>query len=279
VTLRVLVVHNRYRSVFPSGENQAVDEQVAMLRAAGVEVRTYFRSSDEISTLPLFERATLPIRPIRSPIDTSKFSEMLRSFRPTVVHLHNPYPLISPAVIRTATRAGVPVVQTVHNYRHVCIAGTLFRAGGPCTACVTARLPWPGVTHGCYRGSRAESLAMAAAALRHRSTWQLVHRFLAVSAFVADRLVEFGLPADRITVIANATPDPGPPTALGEGFLFAGRLDSAKGVRLLLDAWAQAGIGDAAFLTIAGDGPERAVVHSAARRYPNVRYLGTLSPQ
>jgi glycosyltransferase involved in cell wall biosynthesis len=278
VTLRILVVHNHYRSAFPSGENQVVDEQVTMLRTAGVEVKTYFRSSDEIPTLPLVERAALPLRPIRSPQDSRRLTATLRSFRPTVVHLHNPYPLISPAVIRTAVKAGVPVVQTVHNYRHACVAGTLFRAGSMCTDCVTTRLPWPAAAHGCYRDSRAQSLIMAAAALRHRSTWLLVDRFLAVSRFVAERLVEFGLPAERITVVPNAVPDPGPPMPIGRGFLFAGRLDRAKGLRLLLDAWTQAGIGDAASLAIAGDGPDRPFVERAARRYPSIRFHGTLAP-
>lgn len=279
MTLRVLVVHNRYRSAFPSGENQVVDEQVGMLRAEGVDVETYFRSSDEIPTLPLAQQATLPLRLIHSSHDTRRLAAILRSFRPTVVHLHNPYPLISPAVIRTAARAGVPVVQTVHNYRHACVAGTLFRAGSPCTACVTTRLPWPAVAHGCYRGSRAQSLAMTAAEVRHRSTWRLVSRFLPVSPFVAERLVQFGLPADRITVIPNGVPDPGPATSPGTGFLFLGRLDPEKGVRFLLDAWRDAGIDDVSCLTIAGDGPDRQAVEQAVGHYPNVRYLGALPSQ
>lgn len=279
MTLRILVVHNRYRSAFPSGENQVVDEQVTMLRAAGIEVETYFRSSDEIPDLPLLERVALPLRPIHSPKDTRQLREVMTSFRPSLMHLHNPYPLISPGVIRTAARAGVPIVQTVHNYRHACAAGTLFRAGRQCSVCVTTRLPWPAVAHGCFRGSRAQSLAMAAASLHHRATWRLVSRFLAVSSFVADWLTDFGVPADRVSVLPNALPDPGPPRSLGEGFLFAGRLDPSKGVRLILDAWDRAGVGDTTSLAIAGDGPDRTLVEQAPSQYRGVRYLGLLSPE
>ena len=52
-----------------------------------------------------------------------------------MLHLHNPYPLLSPWVVRTAHAHGVPVVQTVHNYRQVCASGLYFRDGHVCHDC------------------------------------------------------------------------------------------------------------------------------------------------
>lgn len=108
--MRVLIVHNEYRSILPSGENEVVATDVEMLRAAGVEVDTYFRSSDEIETFKLSQRATLAIRPIYSFEDARAIRRRIRANRPDVVHLHNPFPLISPSVVRVAKSEGIPVI-------------------------------------------------------------------------------------------------------------------------------------------------------------------------
>ena len=275
--MRVLVVHNRYRSRFPSGENRVVEQQIALLRSAGIQVETYFRSSDEIEDFGLLERAKLAVRPVYSREDVRAFRGALATFRPDIVHLHNPYPLISPAIVRVAHSAGVPVVQSVHNFRHVCASSAFFRAGRVCEDCRGKTIPWPAVAHGCYRGSRAQSAIMATSLVAHRSTWQFVHRFLPVSEFVAEFLVETGVPRERVRVVPNAVPDPGPSSLPGKGFLFAGRLDPEKGVGLLLEAWGQSNLGSSTTLTICGEGPLRQSVESAAARMPGVKLEGLVS--
>ncbi len=277
LTARVLVVHNRYRSTVPSGENRAVEQQILLLRSAGIQVETYFRSSDEIEGFGPLACAGLALRPIYSREDVHAFRRAIANFRPEVVHLHNPYPLISPAIVRVAHSAGIPVVQAVHNFRHVCASGVFFRDGRVCEDCRETSMPWPAVAHGCYRGSRAQSAVMATSLIAHRSTWKLVDRFLPVSDFVADFLAEIGVPRERITVVPNALPDPGPPVPPGDGFLFAGRLDPEKGVGLLLNAWEQSNLGSTTTLTIAGDGPLRQSVESAAARLPGIRFEGFVS--
>jgi glycosyltransferase involved in cell wall biosynthesis len=272
--VRILLVHNQYRSAFPSGENRVVADEIEMLRGADVEVHTYLRSSDEIPDFNLFGKLSMPVRPIYSFEDTRRFRSRLREIKPDVVHLHNPFPLISPWVVRISKHAGVPVVQTVHNYRHVCSAGVFYRDGHVCEDCTGKKIPWPGVKHSCYRDSRAQSTVMAAALVAHRSTWQMVDEFLPVSDCVAQHLVRAGIARDRIAVKPNALPDPGPPAPIGNGFLFAARLSPEKGVNLLLDAWSRAGLDDATPLVIAGDGEDRARVEAAAARMPGVRYVG-----
>jgi glycosyltransferase involved in cell wall biosynthesis len=274
--LRVLVVHNRYRSAFPSGENMVVDREIAMLRDAGVAVDTYIRDSDEIEHFGPVKRAGLAVRPIYSLEDAKAFKARIRSFGPDVVHLHNPYPLISPAVIRVAKAEGVPVVQSVHNYRFACANGLYFRDGRVCQDCLGKRVPWPAVTHSCYRGSMAQSAIMASSLAIHRATWQMVDRFLPVSDFVAKQLAAAGVPPEKITVKSNATPDPGEPAPIGKGFLFAGRLEEEKGIKLLLEAWRLSGLGKATTLTIVGDGAGRSAVEQAARVNPSIHYLGSV---
>jgi glycosyltransferase involved in cell wall biosynthesis len=265
--MKVVVAHNRYSSAQPSGENTVVDAEIAQLRAAGVQVLPFLRSSDEIGALPLPQKALLPVSPIYAGPAQRDLRDLLRAEQPDVLHLHNPYPLLSPWVIRTAHAHGVPVVQTVHNYRQVCANGVFFRDGHICTDCVGRRLGVPAIVHSCYRGSRAQSAVMATTLAVHRSTWRSVDRFIALTDAIADHLRRYGVPADRIVVKPNSAPDPGPPSPLGDGFLYLGRLSEEKGIRLLLDAWA--GTGE---LRIAGDGPLRGLVES--RR--DVEYLGVL---
>jgi glycosyltransferase involved in cell wall biosynthesis len=272
--MKVLVAHNRYASTQPSGENTIVDLEIAQLRSAGIEVVPLLRSSDEISTLPLGQKVTLPLSPIYAAPAQRELRRLLRTERPDVVHLHNPYPLLSPWVVRTAHAAGVPVVQTVHNYRQVCAAGIYFRDGHVCTDCRGRKVGVPAIVHACYRGSRAQSALMATALALHRPTWRSVDRYVALTDAVAEHLVDYGISPDRIAVKPNSVADPGEPAPVGDGFLFFGRLVSEKGLGLVLDAWRRHPVGSLGTLRIAGDGPLRSVVEAAAAERSDVDFLG-----
>ncbi len=274
--MRVLVVHNRYVSGVPSGENVVVDEEIASLRSAGVDVEPYLRSSDEIATMGTRRRMALPLSPTWASETLADLRRRIAGFRPDVVHLHNPYPLISPGAVRVAHRAGVPVVQTVHNYRHVCMNGLYFRDGHVCHDCRGRAVPWPGVQHGCYRGSRPQSVAMAASLTLHRSTWQSVDRYLALTDVIAAHLRDYGIEEKRITIRPNTVDDPGFAAGEGEGFLFVGRLRAEKGVETLLDAWSRAAVGELGSLTVVGDGPLGPAVRDVADSRDDLHYAGEL---
>lgn len=276
--MRVLIVHNHYRSEMPSGENRVVDDDVLMLRDAGTEVHTFFRDSDSIAEYGALRKAALAPSPTYSVEAVRDFRRVLSRFQPDVVHLHNPFPLISPWVIRIGQRARIPVVQTVHNYRHSCPGSMgFFRDGRICEDCVGKSFPWPSVVHACYRESHAQSLSMAVAARVHRPTWQLVDRFLAVSEFVADHLTLAGISPDKIVVLPNSTRPRGPAKPPGSGFVFIGRLTAEKGISLLMSAWTRSRASDTQRLVVAGDGPERGAVIAA--RGTNVRYEGLVDAE
>ncbi|MCF0092742.1 hypothetical protein B0E54_01568 [Micromonospora sp. MH99] len=270
------MAHNRYREAQPSGENTMVDSEIAQLTAAGVEVLPFIRSSDEIPSMSKAAKALLPISPIWAPRAQQDLSRLLTGHRPDVLHLHNPYPLISPWVVRTAHRHGVPVVQTVHNYRQVCSSGIYFRDGVICQDCKGRALGVPAIRHRCYRDSTAQSALMATTLAVHRGTWRSVDRFIALTTAIADHLHDYGIPDDRIVVKPNAVPDPGRPAPLGDGFLYMARLSPEKGVDLLLDAWRRHPVGALGTLRVAGDGELRPLVEAAAAERPDVVYLGQL---
>ncbi|MEP4649863.1 MAG: glycosyltransferase family 4 protein, partial [Ilumatobacter sp.] len=153
-----------------------------------------------------------------------------------------------------------------------------------CTSCV-GRSPVAGIVHRCYRDSFALSAVMAVEVMstRRRRTLERIDRFVAPSAFMADRLVDIGVPADRLTVKPHFTPDPGPRASspsTSNDVLFIGRLASAKGIRTLLRAWERHASGasreaSARRLTIVGDGPLAAEAHESAPR--GVEFAGWLS--
>ena len=253
--LRILVAHSTYRSGALSGENRVVGEEVALLRAGGHEVETLTPSPTGMS------RPTLALRSLASLGTARGLRERVRDAGFDVVHFHNLYPTLGPRALEGAASGGAAVVMTLHNYRLMCIAATFFRAGHVCEDCF-GRSPWPGVVHGCYRDSRAESAVLGGATVVARRTGALaaVHRFLAVSGFVRDKHVEAGLPSDRVLVKPNVVPGVQVRAGAGTYFLVLSRLSVEKGLDELVQAW-DPGLG---ILRIVGDGPLRSKIERLA---------------
>lgn len=281
--LRVLVVHNRYSSAQPSGENRVVDEEVALLRAAGHHVDVFERRSDDIAARSLLSKATVPLLVPWNPAVRTELAARLRAERPDVVHVHNVFPLLSPAVLAACADAGVPAVATLHNYTQVCPPGTLHRDGRTCTECVGSSMALPAVRHGCYRDSRLATVPLAVSlAVNRRRWWSGVERFFCISAAQRDTLVRSGMPAERLTVKHNFVPDPDARrTGDGEHVLYLGRLAEAKGIRLLMAAWDQvaASGGVGVPLVLAGAGPLQQEVTAWAKGRDDVRYVGLWDPE
>lgn len=276
--MRILIAHNRYRSAQPSGENIVVDAEVALLRDAGHEVATLLPSSDEIGAGPA-AAARAGLGAVWSRAGVAALTRAIREHAPQVLHLHNVYPLLSPWTIRAAAAEGVPVVQTVHNYRHTCVNGLHLRDGRVCVDCLGHRVPWPAVEHGCYRGSRAQSLPMAVSQAVHRTTWQSgVARFIALTPFQRDWLTHWGVPGDRITVRPSWVPDPGEPVSPpSRDVVFVGRLSEEKGIALLLEAWSRLPRSDRR-LVVVGDGELAPLVRERSAADPSLVFRGRLSP-
>jgi glycosyltransferase involved in cell wall biosynthesis len=273
--LRVLVVHNRYRTEQPSGEDNVVDQEVALLREAGHRVDRFERRSDDIASFSLPRKALVPLGVPWNPAARSALAARLRRERPDVVHVHNTFPLLSASVLAACRAAAVPVVATLHNYTQVCPSGTLYRDGSVCTACV-GKLPLPAVRHGCYRGSAAATVPLALSWLANKSRWwSSVSRFLCISEAQRRTLIANGMPADLLTVKYNFVPDTEVRrTGHGEHLLYLGRLTEEKGVRLLMAAWDQVSGKLGVPLVIAGAGPLADEVTAWAADRHDVSFVG-----
>ncbi len=253
--MRVLVIHNYYRSANASGENLSVRDEIAGLRDLGWDVEVLSADSDVIGSEQV-GLAKVALRPVHSPRSVRRVRDSIDRFRPHVALVENVFPMHSPSVIRVLQGAGVPVAAGVRSYRMWCAASSMFRDGAACRECVGSFVNFPAIRHGCYQNSPARTVPMAASLRLHRSTFRAIDTFLAVTDHVRDELVAAGLAANRIVVRPNFVPDPGVPhpVAPGAGFLFAGRLSAEKGVGLMLDAWERSGVWASDRLSIAGSG-------------------------
>jgi len=257
--LRVLQVHNKYRPGW-GGEDTVADLEADLLRRNGHQVQCLSAWTGELDGAGPLRLLAAGIGAVWSRRGYAAMQRAIAGFLPDIVHVHNEFPLFSPSIFWACGRAGVPVVQTMHNFRFTCPNALLFRQDRPCEQCV-ARFPWPALRHRCYGSSFFRTAAVAARNVVHRwlGTYRnKVHAYIALTEFSKELLVWAGLPEARVFVKPNFQ-------ALSEKlvaprlpqFVFAGWMTRAKGLHLLLQAWQE--IHPAGHrLLLMGDGPERA---------------------
>jgi glycosyltransferase involved in cell wall biosynthesis len=266
-----LSIHNAYQ--IRGGEDESREAEEHLLREKGHQVDVYEENNDRLGALKPWRMAVRTTwsreayRKVRRRLQTNSFD---------LVHVQNFFPLISPSVYYAAREEGVPVVQTLRNYRLLCPNALFFRDGQVCEDCLGKPVPYPGIVHSCYRESRAASAAATTMLTTHRAlgTWNnLVNIYIALTHFAREKLIEGGLPADKIVVKPNFVhPDPGVGSGSGGYALYVGRLSVEKGLDTLLAAWER--LGDRIPLKIIGDGPLADLVKQAMARQPSVEWLG-----
>ncbi|SOH95456.1 Glycosyltransferase involved in cell wall bisynthesis [Monaibacterium marinum] len=270
--MKILILHNAYQQ--RGGEDAVVAAEETLLRAAGHDVDVEVVSNTDIHGLSAKVRTFL--RTAYDPQREAWMRDLLARTGAEVVHIHNFFPRLTPAVHTAAAQAGVGVVQTLHNYRLLCAGAQFLREGRVCEDCLTGSI-LNGIRHRCYRGSLPGSLAVVNMQhqARQRETFDKhVHRFIALTDFARDKFIEGGLPAERIVVKPNFIHAPEQPEGQGRaGALFVGRLSAEKGVQVLVDAWRA--LPDIP-LTILGDGPEADALRASSPS--NVHFAGSVTP-
>jgi glycosyltransferase involved in cell wall biosynthesis len=268
--MKILSVHNSYRN--PGGEDHVFEQEAQLLRSRQHRVIQYRANNDEVT-------GHNPLVTLGNTVwNRHKYRELstiLKNEKPDLMHVHNTFSAISPAVYYAAREEGVPVVQTLHNYRLLCPSATLFRAGHICEDCLGRQIPLPGMLRGCYRDSKSATAAGGFMLAAHNlmGTWQkTVTAFIALSESSRDKFIQGGYPGEKILVKPNfLTRDPGMGGGGGNYALYVGRLAEEKGIRVLLEAWKK--IGKTLPLLIAGNGPLAAEVEQASREIDGVTWL------
>jgi len=273
--ISILLVHNTYRRA--GGEDQVFEAEVSLLRSKGHRVVEYRRSNSELDHTPKTTAATETIWSRRS---ERELSRLIEETSPDVAHFHNTFLRISPAAYYACSRRGIPVVQTLHNYRLTCPAASHFRDGRPCDDCLGLRFPWPAIIHRCYHHSAAQSAVVASMVALHRAlgTWRhTVQRYVTLSSFMREWMIRGGYPADRLMVKPNfLSADPGAGSRTEGYALYIGRLSPEKGIKTLMQAWEDS---DMPPLKIIGDGPLENFVRNKVevQSTPAIEFLGRLA--
>jgi len=245
--MRCLFVHNRY--LIRGGEDNVVDEEVKLLKQNGHEVHLYEINNLKIDSFRKKIQTGFEIT--YSPNAKESLAKELKRFKPDIVHVHNFFPLLTPAIYDACIENNIPVIQTLHNFRLICPGALLLRDGNICERCITGSA-YNAVIHKCYRSSRLQSLAVARMVSYHRknNTWaDKVTRFIALTEFSKSKFVAAGFPSAQIVVKPNFVnssaelemdsnePDIHKEINRKPYALYVGRLSKEKGINTLLDAW------------------------------------------
>jgi glycosyltransferase involved in cell wall biosynthesis len=253
--VKIFQVHNYYQQA--GGEDAVVAAERAMLEEHGNIVVPFYKSNDAISgcgelddeggisclkskVYGLGSLFFTALKTIWNWETYREFRKLLQAEKPDVVHCHNTFPLISPSIYWACAKEGVPVVQTLHNYRLLCLNAFLFRitkkkqsaksmehrgelvadpnlkpivqnltpceAGAVCELCVHRSFKWPGIRYACYRGSRAGSLVVALMLFVHKmmgTRTKKITVYITLTEFQKQKMVEGGLPKEKIWVKPN----------------------------------------------------------------------------
>ena len=284
--MKVLLLHNRYRQ--PGGEDRVAAVEAALLRRNGIQVV----DPDFQNVVPSRNRLRQTFELVAQSAWSADSYERVRMLceihRPAVAHVHNFWLRMSPSVHAACRDAGVPTVQSLHNYRIACVNAVMLRKGSGCESCL-GKVPWRGAVHRCYRNSFWASAAVAGmiVANRVRPTWtREAGAFVTPSDHTRGKLLASGLPPERTFVKPNCVDDPGDPVSApstSDYAVFVGRLSREKGVDVLLRAWVLSKLGAYRRLVIVGDGPERAELERLAGGLglssPAVTFTGALAPE
>lgn len=269
--MKILACHDYYQQ--RGGEDQIFADETWLLESYGHEVVPFTMHNDEIREMGRLEVAKRTLWNRKTYAD---LRDLIRRRRPDIMHCTNTFPLISPAAYYAARAEGLPVVQSLHNYRMYCTNGYFLRDGNVCEDCLGKAVAWPGVVHACYRTSRAATAVVAAMQGIHRAagTWaKVVDLYVTSCRFARRKLIQGGIPEERIVVKPNFVhPDPGPAAGDGGYAVFVGRLSPEKGLDTLLAAWSR--LPEKLPLKIVGDGPLAERVRRAAADDARIEWLG-----
>lgn len=283
---RILQIHNFYQ--IPGGEDVVVRNEKQLLEEHGHQVFSYYRSNKELNEGGKVRKLLIPFTAVFSIQTYREVRKIIREEHIDIVHVHNTLMMVSPSVFYAAFSSGVPVVQTLHNFRMLCPAGSFFRDNVICEECVEHGMGCA-VKHKCYRNSKLQTMVSTAILKIHRflGTYYRVN-FICLTEFNRNKLLSSLNPEKKIVDPRRVYIKPNFTFAEGiipverqpeeEYFLFAGRVEALKGIDIAIRAFEKLPDEN---LYIAGSGPmlEEMEAYVEEHHMNNVKFLGYLQKE
>ncbi len=282
--MHIVSLHSRYSNFDNSGENVVVNLQRNAFQELGCDV-TYLILGDEIYSPKLIRRRFRQFLNFTFSFDAIRGIRNISKQRKIDLFLvHNTFPNMGIFLLWNLVRLKIPVVVVLHNFRYRCISGSHELKGSPCYKCKQSRFRIPGVINLCYRNGMWTTLAMYFYQLSFRHFLRKSQAVVVLSEYAKRELIESKLlQKARIHLIANGVKDRKQTLSRKARFenkciFFAGRLESSKGIHLLLDAWENSPLRKQGWeLVIAGSGSLHDLVIKRQSMDESIIFLGQLS--
>jgi glycosyltransferase involved in cell wall biosynthesis len=276
-TMKLLLGHCFYRSSSPSGEDAVYKNEKKLLMEKGITVIPYEKQNDHLEGMGLLGKMGSGLEYCWSKKSYREVSRIIESERPDIAHFHNIFPQMSTSVYKACYDHGIPVIQTLHNFRYMCPNALFLRERKPCEDCISKTL-LSSIQHKCYRNSYLASLPMAGMIYfnrLHNNFNRYVTQYICLTEFAKNQFIKGGFLSEKLCVKPNFISDHTFESIQnGDYVLFVGRLSEEKGLLTLLEA--AKNIRDIPIL-IAGDGPLRAKLESTTITHNlNIQFLGYL---
>ena len=276
-SLRVLNIHNSHRSGSPSGDDIVFKKESKLLEQYGNKVFKINPSNDEFDKASALKKLFTIFQIPWSFNYYKKIKQVLLKEKPDIIHLHNFFPFISPSVFYAADSAGIPIVQTLHDFRYLCPMAFLMRSGKICDECKEGAF-LKSVEYGCFKGSKLQSIPIAFMLKLH---WYLktfkkkIDGYICLTESQKKIYLDAAFDGKKLFIKPNFVDDTFEQDKYkcGDYTVFIGRLGEEKGVRTLIGAWKD--LPDIP-LKIVGDGPEAKDCKSlvADMNIKNIDFLG-----
>jgi glycosyltransferase involved in cell wall biosynthesis len=235
--MKILLVHNKY--LLSGGEDSVLESEFQLLKRYGNRVELYIRDNRDILHR---SKAKIAIDAVWSSKTVKDMNLLLSKFEPDIVHVHNTLPLISPSIYWVCNRFHIPIVQTLHNFRFMCLNALLLREGEICEDCI-GKIPWKGVFNSCYRSSVSQSAVLAITNVIHKQIKTYEHKvthFIALNEFSKKIFIRGGIPGKKLSVKPNFVEiEDTIDIQNTNSFLYVGRISQEKGIMCLVKACKQ----------------------------------------
>jgi glycosyltransferase involved in cell wall biosynthesis len=279
--MKILIIHNFHRSGAPSGDDAVVRQEMVLLQRNGHNVTLFSKHNDSFERFSLLKKVETFTNLHFSPEIYNELKAILSKEKFDIVHIHNLFPLITPAAYFACKDTKVPLVHTLHDFRFFCANAFLFRNGNICELCPTESTI-NAAKYKCFKNSFIGSVFVARylSKIKKERYFLIPQKYIALTEFSKQKFIEFGIPTEKIVVKPNFVENslPNPKEKKADYFVYAGRLSEEKGIKILIKAFADDRLRQIP-LKIIGSGPLEWELKQAVEKYnlKNIEILGLLS--